>query len=196
MLEILSAEVPVVLALDDLQWSDNSTTELLAMLGRRREPARLLVVGTCRLTELARTDALRKVVGELSAHREAATLALGLLTIEAVGEYMSVRWPGHGFPSLARTIHQATSGNPLFMVALLDDLESRQMIRAVDGAWQLSATEGDIRAHQPDSVRQLKDGQVEPYDKSWQRAPCCRTRSCRCRIRQRSRSCRQPLRPP
>ena len=161
VLEILSAEVPVVLALDDLQWSDNSTTELLAMLGRRREPARLLVVGTCRLTELARTDALRKVVGELSAHREAATLALGLLTIGAIGEYMSVRWPGHAFPSLARTIHEATSGNPLFMVSLLDDLESRQMIRAVDGTWQLSATEGDIRAHQPDSVRQLIDIQID-----------------------------------
>ncbi len=142
-LEILSAEVPVVLALDDLQWSDNSTTELLAMLGRRREPTRLLVVGTCRLTELARTDALRKVVGELSAHRQAATLALRLLTTGAVGEYMSVRWPGHAFPSLARTIHEATSGNPLFMVSLLDDLESRQMIRLVDGAWQISATEGD-----------------------------------------------------
>src|SRR5260221_4971687 len=160
-LEILSAEVPVVLALDDLQWCDNSTTELLAMLGRRREPTRLLVVGTCRLTELAKTDALRKVVGELSAHRQAASLALRLLTTGAVGEYMSVRWPGHGFPSLARTIHEATSGNPLFMVSLLDDLESRQMIRLVDGAWQLCATEGDIRAHQPDSVRQLIDIQID-----------------------------------
>ncbi len=160
-LEILSAEVPLVLALDDLQWSDNSTTELLAMLGRRQEPARLLVVGTCRLAELARADALRKVVGELSAHRHAATLALGLLATEAVGEYMSVRWPEHGFPSLARTIHEATSGNPLFMVALLDDLESRQMIRAVDGAWQLFATESGIRSHQPASVRQLIDIQID-----------------------------------
>jgi DNA-binding winged helix-turn-helix (wHTH) protein/tetratricopeptide (TPR) repeat protein len=160
-LEILSAEVPVVLALDDLHWSDNSTTELLAMLGRRTEPARLLVVGTCRMTELARTDTVRKVVGELSAHRQAATVALELLSTEAVGEYVSVRWPGHGFPSLARTVHEATSGNPLFMVALLDDLESRQMIRAVDGSWQLSATEADIRSHRPDSVRQLIDIQID-----------------------------------
>ena len=168
-LEILSAEVPLVLALDDLQWSDNSTTELLAMLGRRREPARLLIVGTCRLTELARTDALRKVVGELSAHRHAATLALGLLATEAVAEYMSVRWPQHGFPSLAHTIHEATSGNPLFMVALLDDLESRQMIRAVDDAWQLFATDSDIRSHQPDSVRQLIDIQIDRLTPSDQR---------------------------
>jgi len=160
-LEILSVEVPVVLALDDLQWADNSTTELLAMLGRRPEPARLLVVGTCRLTELARTDKVRKTVGDLSAHRQAATLPLGLLTAGAVGEYMSVRWPGHGFASLARTIHEATSGNPLFMVALLDDLESRQMIRAVEGSWQLSATEEDIRSHQPDSIRQLIDIQID-----------------------------------
>jgi len=35
------------------------------------------------------------------------------------------------------------------------------MIREVDGAWQLSATEGDIRSHQPETVRQLIDIQID-----------------------------------
>src|SRR5262249_44352983 len=47
-LEVLTQEQPLVLLLEDLQWADDSTVELLAMLGRRSEPARLLVVGTCR----------------------------------------------------------------------------------------------------------------------------------------------------
>src|SRR5258705_13062372 len=64
-LEILSVDVPVVIALDDLQWSDHSTAEWLAMLGRRREPARLLVLGTFRPMEPGKTDALKKVVGEI-----------------------------------------------------------------------------------------------------------------------------------
>jgi DNA-binding winged helix-turn-helix (wHTH) protein len=50
-LEVLSVDVPIVIALDDLQWSDHSTAEWLAMLGRRREPARLLVLGTFRPME-------------------------------------------------------------------------------------------------------------------------------------------------
>ena len=44
-LEALTAERPLVLWLEDLHWSDLSTVDALAMLARRREPARLLVVG-------------------------------------------------------------------------------------------------------------------------------------------------------
>ena len=160
-LEILSVDVPVVIALDDLQWSDHSTAEWLAMLGRRREPARLLVLGTFRPMEPGKTDALKKVVGELTAHHQATTIKLARLTEAAVGEYLDARWPGHRFPQIARTIHQATGGNPLFTIAFLDDLESRRLVRSIEGVWQLFATDDDIRAHRPDTVRQLIDIQID-----------------------------------
>jgi predicted ATPase len=51
-LEALSAERPLVLVLEDLHWSDASTVEALAMLARRREPARLLVLDTYRPVDL------------------------------------------------------------------------------------------------------------------------------------------------
>src|SRR5262249_56493077 len=47
-LDVLAADTPLVLVLEDLQWSDRSTVELLAALAQRREPARLLVLGTYR----------------------------------------------------------------------------------------------------------------------------------------------------
>ena len=50
-LDVVSAVHPLVLVLEDLHWSDPSTVEALAMLARRREPARLLVVGTYRAAE-------------------------------------------------------------------------------------------------------------------------------------------------
>src|SRR5262249_61479623 len=40
-LDVLTTEQGLVLSLEDLQWSDSSTLELLAMLARRRESARL-----------------------------------------------------------------------------------------------------------------------------------------------------------
>ena len=52
----LSAEQPLVLVLEDLHWSDPSTLEALAMLARRREPARLLVLGTYRPAEVVVRD--------------------------------------------------------------------------------------------------------------------------------------------
>ena len=45
-LEVITAERPLVLVLEDLHWSDVSTLDLLSMLARRQERARLLILGT------------------------------------------------------------------------------------------------------------------------------------------------------
>src|SRR5436309_13562653 len=47
-LEIVTAETPLVLVLEDLHWSDYATLDLLAVLARRGEPTRLLVLGRYR----------------------------------------------------------------------------------------------------------------------------------------------------
>src|SRR5262249_12842216 len=51
-LDVLTADTPLVLVLEDLQWSDPSTVDLLATLAQRREPAQLLVLGTYRPVDL------------------------------------------------------------------------------------------------------------------------------------------------
>ena len=51
-LDVLTADAPLVLVLEDLQWSDRSTVDLLAYLAQRREPAQLLVLGTYRPVDL------------------------------------------------------------------------------------------------------------------------------------------------
>ena len=50
-LEILTAEQPLLLVLEDLHWSDAATLEWLAYVARRRDPARLLVLATYRPAE-------------------------------------------------------------------------------------------------------------------------------------------------
>ena len=51
-LEMLSAERLLVLVLEDVHWSDASTIDLLNLVARRRERARLLVVATYRPAEV------------------------------------------------------------------------------------------------------------------------------------------------
>jgi predicted ATPase len=48
-LEALSAETPVVIALEDLHWSDPSTIDLLSSIARRTSPARLMILATYHL---------------------------------------------------------------------------------------------------------------------------------------------------
>jgi len=75
----------VVLVLEDLHWSDPSTVEVLALLARRRDPARLLVLGTYRPVELILHDHPRKLVKqELAAHGQCVGLPLGGLSPQAL----------------------------------------------------------------------------------------------------------------
>ena len=77
-LEALTAERPLALVLEDLHWSDAATLDLLAFLARRRQPARLLVIGTYRPMEvLGRAHPLYAVTQELYAHSLCTELALG-----------------------------------------------------------------------------------------------------------------------
>src|SRR2546422_10901949 len=48
LVEAISAERPLILALEDLHWSDPSTLDLLTLVAQRREAARLLVRGPYR----------------------------------------------------------------------------------------------------------------------------------------------------
>ena len=69
-LEALAAEMPLVLLLEDLHWSDFSTLELISAIARRSEPARMLIVGTYRPVEILANDhPLRTMKQELELHR-------------------------------------------------------------------------------------------------------------------------------
>ena len=50
-LEVLTEQIPFILVLEDLHWSDVSTLDLLSSLAQRTESARLLIIGTYRPEE-------------------------------------------------------------------------------------------------------------------------------------------------
>jgi len=53
VVDALTAETLLLLILEDLHWSDYATLDLLALLARRRTPARLFVLGTYRPGEVS-----------------------------------------------------------------------------------------------------------------------------------------------
>src|SRR5262249_20831418 len=138
-LEVLAAERPVVLLLEDMQWSDRSTIDLVAMLGARRESARVLVIATSRPAELVKGAGLAKVSTQLNVHKQAITLRLEAWSQSALADYFRGRFADHRFPeTLVGTVHAMTAGNPLFSIAVVDDLESRRMVRLVESRWELA----------------------------------------------------------
>ena len=163
-LDALALAAPFVLLLEDLHWSDSATIDLLRMLARRREPSRLLVLGTYRPADVASAAAhpLRWVKHELQMHGYCDEIPLEFLSAAAVDQYLSRRFPGHGFPpELALVLHRNTDGNPLFLVNTIDYLIGQEQLREIDGQWLLVGPAEDVASRVPETLWQLVEKQVE-----------------------------------
>ena len=159
--EVLTAERPLVLVLEDLHWSDGATLDWLAYVARRREAARLLVLGTYRPAEaVVQAHPVRPVTQELCCMARAWSWPWGIgrrprwrrIWRSALG---TERCPA----GLARVLHQRTEGNPLFLVAVVDELVRQGVLRQGPAGWELVARTGGAWAELPDSLRQLIEQQ-------------------------------------
>jgi DNA-binding winged helix-turn-helix (wHTH) protein/predicted ATPase len=173
-MEALSVEQPLVLVLEDLHWSDVSTLDLLSMVARRPEWARLLVIGTYRPVEvLGDEHPLRAIKQELQSHRYCEELRLGMLNEEHVAEYLAARclsevgapgqWKNQAeavpLQKLARTIHHRTEGNPLFMVSVVEELLARGRRAETDSPWEFTSTHAEAEIGVPETIQQMIEQQ-------------------------------------
>lgn len=172
VLEALTAETPLVLVIEDLHWSDYSTLDLISALAARREPARLLLLGTYRPVEVILGEhPLKSVKQELQAKRLCEELSLEYLSEEAVSQYLAARFPRNGFPAgLARLIHERTEGNPLFMANVADYLQAKGSIAGPGGQWRLNVELADLEVGVPESIRQMIEKQIDRLSREQQRA--------------------------
>jgi DNA-binding winged helix-turn-helix (wHTH) protein/predicted ATPase len=161
-LEVLAADTPLVLVLEGLHWSDRSTVEILAYLGQRREPARLLLLGTYRPVEtVVRAHPLRGMVQELGGRGQCVELRLELLPAADVGAYVAGRLAGPVTTSLATFIHARTDGNALFMVNIVEHLVQRGLVVRREGQWRLRDGAEARVASLPEGLRHLLLRRIE-----------------------------------
>jgi DNA-binding winged helix-turn-helix (wHTH) protein len=157
--DVLAAAAPLVVVLEDLQWSDLATIDFVSALQQRRERARLVVIATSRRAE-AHTPShpLYRVVRGLVARGAATSIALDRIAAGDLHRLVDARFPGHRLPAwFAEVVDGITGGVPLFVVSLLDDVARRRMVVERDGTWEVTVTADELRAHRPESVRQLID---------------------------------------
>jgi DNA-binding CsgD family transcriptional regulator len=112
LMKELRRESPTIVVLDDLQWADEATLDVLRLLGRRIESVPALVIGTYRDDALERTHPLRLLVGEL---RGEGTIRIKLapLSAAAVAELAGASGVD------PRELYQQTGGNPFFVTEVL-----------------------------------------------------------------------------
>ncbi len=169
-LEAVTSETLLILVLEDLQWSDYSTLDLVSYLARRRKPAQLLLIATYRPVEVALSEhPLKGVKQDLQAHRQCEELPLEYLGQEAISDYLAVRFPQHGFPpTFAALLHDRTEGNPFFLVNAIDYLQAERVIAEVDGQTRMTVPIAELEMGVPENIRQMIEKQIERLDREQQ----------------------------
>jgi predicted ATPase len=131
----------LLLVLDDLQWADAGSIDLLFHLGRCLAGSRILIVGAYRPEEIALTrqgerHQLAPVVHELQ--REFGDVRVDLDRAggrEFLEAFLDTE-PNNLDTAFRETLHRQTAGHPLFTIELLRGMQERgDLVRDSSGRW-------------------------------------------------------------
>ncbi|HEY8762952.1 MAG TPA: AAA family ATPase [Solirubrobacteraceae bacterium] len=117
----ISASVPVLLVLDDLQWADRPTLLLLRHVARAPDLRRVLVLGSYRAAATY-ADGFAQALSELRRERLVTQIKVGGLTESETAELVRIRAGGSPSPALSRGLHAETEGNPFFIEEIVRHL--------------------------------------------------------------------------
>ena len=117
----LSAEAPVVLAVDDLHWADRPSLRFLVYLARRLEGLPVLLAASLRPAE---PDADTALLGELAHEPLTELVRPPALSGEAVAGLVRARLGEEADDAFAAACHAASGGNPLLLNELLKALDA------------------------------------------------------------------------
>ena len=162
LLTAASALQPIVLVLDDLQWSDSQSLRLLRHVATTVESARLLVIGTFRDSELSPSNPLRDLLGALQREPNISRIELkgfdesGVLAFmeAAAGQRLE-----EAATDLAHALCLETDGNPFFVGEVLRSLMETGAIHQDNrGRWTVAGEMSEMVL--PNSVREVISARV------------------------------------
>ena len=117
LLARVAEQRPVVLALDDLQWLDRASADLLATLVPALSGARILLVLSCRSGQWP--SPLAEALSSPASRRDVTDIHLSPLSAGEIGDLVDPPLPRR----LRRRIARESGGNPFYALALARSLE-------------------------------------------------------------------------
>jgi predicted ATPase/class 3 adenylate cyclase/GAF domain-containing protein/tRNA A-37 threonylcarbamoyl transferase component Bud32 len=126
-----SEDHPFVIFLDDLQWSDVPTLNLIQRLVTSHELSYLFIIGTYRENEIDIAHPLTLILREIEQKRFVENLSLQPLSPEATNQLTSdtLLCDRKYAQDLSSILYDKAGGNPFFTIELLKNLKDRDVIR-------------------------------------------------------------------
>ncbi|MFQ5593142.1 MAG: tetratricopeptide repeat protein, partial [Anaerolineae bacterium] len=144
VLKALAAERPLIVVVDDLQWADAASINVLFRLGRQIEDSRILLVGTYRPADVAlgrdgQQHPLEDVISEFKRYFGDIWIPLAQAD-EAQGrqfvDALLDAEPNRLDEDFRQALFRHTRGHPLFTTELLRDMRERgDLVHDEQGRW-------------------------------------------------------------
>ncbi len=115
---LLAGDAGLVLLLDDLQWADPASLDLLARIAPRLPTAPVLVIATVRHLEVGREESLVGALAQLSRAPGTRRLTLRGLSLAESGELLARAAGGPVDEAVVAALHARSEGNPFFTTEL------------------------------------------------------------------------------
>jgi PAS domain S-box-containing protein len=138
-------EHPLALFLDDLQWFDTATLDLLKELLTRPDVQHLMLIGAYRDNEVSSTHPL---MHKLEAIRQAGAIVQQIIVAPLASEDLgrliadALHCEPQRVTSLAQLVHEKTAGNPFFAIQFITALAEEALVAFDHGSgswsWDLS----------------------------------------------------------
>lgn len=136
---LTGSDRPVVIYLDDLQWSDAPTLNLLQKFATARDISNLFILGAYRSNEIDSNHLLSLARNEISKVRPVHEVSLQPLARFVVNQILStaLRTDVDETDRLSAVLYRKTEGNPFFVNELLKSLVDDGLIRfeRAQGRW-------------------------------------------------------------
>jgi tetratricopeptide (TPR) repeat protein len=158
----VSRETPLLVVLDDLQWTDPSSLLLLHYLARGVQKSPLLLLGAYRSTDVDGRHPLSPVLTELNRERLPLSLRLKRMSLGDVSEMLKSILEQEDVPEeFCKLVYEKTKGNPFFAEEVVRSLKEEEIIHREANRWKFKEIS---KIEFPESVRNVLKARFSRLD--------------------------------
>jgi len=149
----ISKETPLLVVLDDLQWTDPSSLLLLHYLARGVHRTPLLLLGAYRSTDIDSKHPLTPVLTELNRERLPQSVSLKRMSLDDVSEMIKQLLEQDDIPTeFCKMVYEKTRGNPFFAEEVIKSLKEEEVIYREENKWKIKEVS---RIEFPETVKSV-----------------------------------------
>ena len=162
----IAREAPLLIVLDDLQWTDLSSLLLLHYIARGMQKTPLLLLGAYRSTDVDAKHPLTPLLAELKRECLPQSVSLKRMSAEDTSEMIRQILNQDDIPpEFCQKVYEKTRGNPFFTAEVIESLKEEEIIHREGNKWKIK----EISAIEfPESVKNVVKTRFSTLDEECQ----------------------------